>query len=240
MFKDLLKIQKSVYQGEAVSLFRVDTSIRTEGSVTREVADSFEQAWHENHPGSGVVRRDLGAEPISGELWATAALAGRTPADQRTAEQVQALAKTSALLDQLVEADAVLVTAPLYNFGVAPNLKLWIDTLITDPRIGPPGVDGVLKDKPLVLVIARGGGYGAGTPREGWDHGTPWLLRIFGDVFGMDVHVIEAELTLAHVNPAMEALRDKADQNRADANEAAREHALNLADEIKSLASAAA
>ena len=215
-----------------MSLSRVDTSIRTEGSVTREVADSFEQAWRKSHPSSDVVRRDLGAEPISGELWATAAVAGRTPADQRTTEQVRALAETSTLAQQLVDADTVLVTAPLYNFGVAPNLKLWIDTLITDPRIGPPGVDGVLKDKPLVLVVARGGGYGPGTPRDGWDHGTPWLLRIFGDVFGMAVHVIEAELTLAHVNPAMEALRDKADQNRIDANDAAREYARRLANDI--------
>jgi FMN-dependent NADH-azoreductase len=223
-----------------VSLFRVDTSIRSEGSVTREVADSFEQTWRETHPDATVVVRDLGIEPISGELWATAALAGRTPADARTPEQAQALTESSALLQQLVDADTVLVTAPLYNFGVAPNLKLWIDTLITDPRIGPPGVDGILKDKPLVLVVARGGGYGPGTPREGWDHGTPWLLRIFGDVFGMDVQVVEVELTLAHVNPAMEALRDKADQNRANANAVAREYAAQLASEIAASESQAA
>ena len=46
-----------------------------------------------------------------------------------------------------------------------------------------------------------------GTPKEGWDHSTPYLQRIFGEVFGMDVHLVEAELTLADVVPAMEALR---------------------------------
>ena len=48
----------------------------------------------------------------------------------------------------------------------------------------------------------RGGGYGAGTPREGWDHATPYLLRILGDVWGADVTLVEAELTLADVVPA--------------------------------------
>ncbi len=47
----------------------------------------------------------------------------------------------------------------------------------------------------------RGGGYGAGTPREGWDHATPYLLRILGDVWGADVTLVEAELTLADVVP---------------------------------------
>jgi FMN-dependent NADH-azoreductase len=70
-------------------------------------------------------------------------------------------------------------------------------------------------------VIARGGGYGAGTPREGWDHATPYLLRIFGDVFGADVTLVAAELTLADVTPAMADFRDLAKANREAAHELA-------------------
>jgi FMN-dependent NADH-azoreductase len=44
-----------------MTLLRVDSSIRTEGSVSREVADSLEEAWSRHHPGP-VVRRDLGRE----------------------------------------------------------------------------------------------------------------------------------------------------------------------------------
>ena len=51
-------------------------------------------------------------------------------------------------------------------------------------------------------MIARGGGYGPGTPRAGWDHATPYLQQIFGAVFGADLTVVEAELTLASVVPA--------------------------------------
>ena len=67
----------------------------------------------------------------------------------------------------------------------------------------------------------RGGGYGAGTPREGWDHATPYLLRILGDVWGADVTLVEAELTLADVVPAMAELRDAAAASRGEAREKA-------------------
>ncbi|MGH3589013.1 MAG: flavodoxin family protein, partial [Pseudonocardia sp.] len=74
-----------------------------------------------------------------------------------------------------------------------------------------------LRGRPVTLAIARGGGYGPGTPREGWDHATPYLERIFGDVFGGDVTAVAAELTLADVKPEMADLRGLAAQSRARA-----------------------
>ncbi|MEU9169056.1 hypothetical protein AB0D34_14845 [Streptomyces sp. NPDC048420] len=38
-----------------------------------------------------------------------------------------------------------------------------------------PGELGALKGKPAVLTLSRGGGYGPGTPKEGWGHATPYL-----------------------------------------------------------------
>jgi FMN-dependent NADH-azoreductase len=150
-----------------------------------------------------------------------------TPLDERTPEQAAAVALAAELADELLGADGAVVAAPLYNFGVSQHLKTWIDLLITDPRLAPGQQP--LAGCPLVLVVARGGGYGKGTPREGWDHGTPWLLRIFGDVFGMDVQLISAELTLADVNPAMAGLRDLAAQSRRDAHALAEAAGRDLA-----------
>jgi FMN-dependent NADH-azoreductase len=107
-------------------------------------------------------------------------------------------------------------------------VKTWIDLLFIDPRLAP-GTDPLLPGRPGVLVASRGGGYGPGTPREGWDHSTPWLRRIFSDVFGMDLRVVEAELTLAFVNPAMASLRGLAEQSRRSAHEAAAEHGRDIA-----------
>ena len=66
---------------------------------------------------------------------------------------------------------------------------------------------------------ARGGGYGPGTPREGWDHATPYLRRIFEDVFRVELTIVECELTLADVTPAMAELRETAATLRVRANE---------------------
>lgn len=188
-----------------MSLFRLDSSIRTEGSVSREVADTVEQTWLEQHPGRTVVRRDVGREPLPADLWTTAMGAGATPEADRTPEQRAAVALVGELADEVVAADALVIGSPLYNFGIAAHLKTWVDVLITDPRFAPGNQP--LAGRPVALVVSRGGGYGPGTPREGWDHGTGWLVRILGDVWGGDVTVIEAELTLADTVPAMAELR---------------------------------
>src|SRR5215212_604160 len=210
----------------SMTLLRVDSSIRTEGSVSREVADSLEEAWSRQHPGP-VVRRDLGRDPLPAEAWAAAVTAGYTPEAARTPQQRAAVAFAAGLADEVLAADAIVVASPLYNFGVPQHLKTWIDLLITDPRLGPGTTP--LAGQPLALVIARGGGYGPGTPRAGWDHSTPYLLQIFGAVFGADVTVVEAELTLASVVPAMASLVPEADRLRVRAHELAAETGRALA-----------
>jgi FMN-dependent NADH-azoreductase len=200
-----------------MSLFRLDSSIRTEGSVSREVTDTVEQTWAAAHPGELVVRRDLVRGPLPADLWTTSLGAGMTPEAERTPEQRKALDLVRELADEVVAADALVIGSPLYNFGIAAHLKSWADVLITEPRFAPGTQP--LAGKPVALVVSRGGGYGPGTPREGWDHGTGWLIRILGDVWGGDVTCIEAELTLADTVPAMAELRPLAAQVRAQAHE---------------------
>lgn len=212
-----------------MTLFRLDTSIRREGSVSREVADTVQRAWAEHHPHDSVVHRDLGSSPLAPDAWVLAVSAGALPEDDRTPEQRAAVTLASNLGDELLAADAILIATPLYNYGIAAHLKNWIDLLLTDPRF----MEKPLTGKPVTLVIARGGGYGPGTPREGWDHATPYLQRMFGEYFGGDVTVVVAELTLADVVPAMADLRDAASASRAEAlrlaEVAGREHARLMA-----------
>jgi Acyl carrier protein phosphodiesterase len=202
-----------------MTLFRLDSSIRQDGSVSRELADTLEGAWTEQHPDATVVHRDLTSAPLPAAAWPAAVSAGMTPDDERTQAQRDAVALAATLADELLAADAAVIATPLYNFGLSQHLKTWIDLLITDPRFAPGTTP--LAGRPLTLVVARGGGYGAGSPREGWDHATPYLLRIFSDVFGADVTLVEAELTLADVVPAMVELRPIAEASRAQAHELA-------------------
>lgn len=82
------------------SLLRVDASIRREGSVTRSVADSFEQSWLATHPGSQVVRRDVGVTPPAylNEVEHTAMF---VPPEVRSPEMVAAQAGAAVLADEL-------------------------------------------------------------------------------------------------------------------------------------------
>ncbi|MQA36194.1 NAD(P)H-dependent oxidoreductase, partial [Modestobacter roseus] len=145
------------------------------------------------------------------------------PADQRTPEQADALALAATLTDELVDAEALLLAVPLYNFGVSQHVKTWVDLVITDPRMGPRA-EPPLAGKPAVLAVVRGGNYSAGTPREGWDHATAWLRRILADVWQLDLRVVEREFTLVGVNPALDAFTDLAAELKATAEHEAAEH----------------
>ena len=210
-----------------MSLFRLDASIRVDGSHSREIADIVEQEWREGHPDADVVSRHVGTQPVPATAWANAVNAAYTPEDQRTPEQREAVALATTLVDELVAADALLFAVPLYNFGVSQHFKTWADVVITDPRMAA-GVEPAIAGKPAVLVTVRGGSYAAGTPREGWDHSTAWIKRILSDVWKLDLRVVESEFTLAGVAPGLEQFKDLADQLRAQAELDAHKHGREL------------
>ena len=211
-----------------MSLFRLDASIRVDGSHSREIADLVEAEWATTHPGDSVFRRHVGTDPVPAGAWATAVGAAYTPETERTLEQRSAVAQAAAEVDALVAADALLFAVPLYNFGVSQHFKTWVDLAITDPRLAP-GTTPAIAGKPAVLVTVRGGSYAAGTPREGWDHATGWMRRILADVWQLDLTVVESEFTLVGVNPALDQFADLAAELRRKAEQDARDHGRTLA-----------
>jgi FMN-dependent NADH-azoreductase len=210
-----------------MSLFRLDASIRVDGSHSREIADIVEQEWLAGHAGEQVIRRHLGTEPVGATTWASAVNASYLPEVERSAGQTAAAAEAARAVDQLVSADALLFAVPLYNFGVSQHFKTWVDLVITDPRMAA-GAQPATAGKPAVLVTVRGGSYAAGTPREGWDHATGWMRRILADVWQLDLSVVESEFTLVGVNPALDQFKDLADELRRQAEDRAREHGRSL------------
>ena len=200
-----------------MTLFRLDASILPTASASAEIADVVEAKWTAAHPGEKVVRRHLGTDPLPAHTWANATIAGFTPESEHTPAQREALAHARDLVEELTSADVVILAVPLYNFGVSQHFKTWVDLVIAGAGPTTP----VLKGTPTVLATVRGGGYGPGTPREGWDHSTPYLRRILADVWEADLTVIERELTLAATTPGMESLRDLATELRTRALEEA-------------------
>jgi FMN-dependent NADH-azoreductase len=203
-----------------MSLFRLDASINPANSASRAIADIVESEWLAGHPGGTVVRRNLGTEPLAADAWTNALRANWTPEGERTREQNAAIALAAGLAEELRAADAVLLAVPLYNFGIPQHVKTWIDVVLA----GATSADEkLLAGKPAVLVVVRGGAYGAGTPREGWDHSTGYLRRILADVWGADLTIVEREFTLVGVNPALDEFKELADQFKDAAHAAAAE-----------------
>ena len=208
------------------TLYRVDSSIQGDRSVTREIADTFERAWRSAVAAPVVHRRDLLTTPLSPATWIDALTARDTA--ERTHAQQYAVDLAAELADEILAADAVVIGAPLYNWGPSGHIKCWIDMLWSDPRFAPRTYP--LTGKPIALVVSRGGGASPGAPQEGWDHSAPYLLRTFGpEVFGGDVTLIETELTLADHSPAMAHLREQAAELRTQSHALAERAGAELA-----------
>lgn len=208
-----------------MSLFRLDASIIPATSQSRALADRVESEWTLAHPDSVVTRRDIGTDPLSSTLWRDVVTSGFTAEADLTPVQRTARDTATALADELIEAEAILLAIPLYNWGVAAHVKAWYDVTYTDERIK----SGALKDKPVVLATVLGGNYNPGTPKEGWDHSTPWLRRVIEEVWGADLLVVQRQFTLVGVNPALDQFKDVADEIKKASEQLASEHGRALA-----------
>ncbi|WP_166982896.1 FMN-dependent NADH-azoreductase [Paramicrobacterium fandaimingii] len=208
-----------------MSLFRLDASIMPAASQSRALADLVEAEWSAEHPDSVVTRRDIGSNPLPSTLWRDVVTSGFVAEGERSPAQLDARAQATEIADELINADALLLAVPLYNWGVAAHVKSWYDVAYADPRIA----EGALKGKPAVLTTVLGGNYNPGTPKEGWDHSTPWLERVLGEVWGTDLLVVQRPFTLVGVNPAMDQFAEQAAEIKAGAEQLAIEYGRAIA-----------
>lgn len=137
-------------------ILRVDSSMRTEGSVSRNLADKLVERLSDGS--TQVTERDLanGIELIN-ENWIGSNFTD--PAD-RSDEQKTTLAISDELVDELRAADTVVITAPVYNFHVPAALKAWIDMVARARetfRYTEEGPVGLLTGKKVYVVMTSGG-----------------------------------------------------------------------------------
>uniref|UniRef100_A0A942T064 FMN dependent NADH:quinone oxidoreductase n=1 Tax=Neobacillus citreus TaxID=2833578 RepID=A0A942T064_9BACI len=200
------------------TLLHIDSSADLAHSRSRALTAAFADAWRARGPEYTVVRRDLHTDPLphletSALHWKAA---DRTD-DEVVAPQADQLRQE--VIDELLGADVVVVGAPLYNYTVPSTLKAWIDRVHVPGVLAPaePGDVQPLAGRPVVTVVSRGATYDAGTPTEGWDHGSPVLQLILGTALGMRVYPITVSATLADRLPALAPLAEHAAAEFADA-----------------------
>ncbi len=146
-------------------------------------------------PGARAIERDLFATPpaLVDRDFTAAILA--SPPDFG----VPALAASEALIAELEACDALVIGTPMNNYTVPATLKAWIDQIVRIHRTfrsTPQGKVGILRDRPVYVVIASGGYFSGpspnGTPAQP-DFLTPYLRAIFGTIGITDLHFITLE-----------------------------------------------
>ena len=137
-------------------ILRVDSSMRTEGSVSRNLADKLIERLSDSN--TQITERDLanGIELINEHLIGS----NFTDPSDRSDEQKTSLATSDQLVNELRAADTVVITAPVYNFHVPAALKAWIDMVARARetfRYTEEGPVGLLTGKKVYVVMTSGG-----------------------------------------------------------------------------------
>lgn len=178
-------------------LLRIDASARTTDSHSRTLADEVQSQWQAANPGGDVLLRDLARDPI-GPIENDTIVGYYTPAEQMTAELRTATAQSDLLIAELMEADALLISSPMYNFSVPAVLKAWIDQVV---RIGQTFVftddgnlKGVVTGKPAYITTAIGAQF-SGTPLESMDFLRPYLKTLLGFIGFEQIEIFSLEST---------------------------------------------
>lgn len=163
-------------------LLHLDSSALGAGSVTRELTAAIVARWQDTVPGLDVAYRDLDAQPLP---HLTGPVLGK--ADPAVA------AESECVLQQFLDADVVVVGAPMYNFGIPSTLKAWIDRIAVAGRTfryteqGPEGLAG---GKRVIVASGRGGAYGDASPA---DFQEAYLRQVFGFLGVRDLEFVRAE-----------------------------------------------
>lgn len=118
-----------------------------------------------------------------------------TPAESMSPELLEAVKHSDNAIQELFDADIIIIDTPMYNFGIPSTLKAWIDHI---SRAGKTfkytatGAEGLLKNKKAYLAIASGSVFSEGAWKA-YDFTEPYLRAIFGFLGITDITVFRVE-----------------------------------------------
>lgn len=185
-------------------VLELSSSGRSSGSITRALSADLMAALEDRYEDVQMTRRDLSAGmPFIDEAWIEANF---TADEDRTEMHFKALAFSDELVDELKNADALVIGVPVYNFSISASLKAWIDMIArarSTFKYTAEGPVGLLTGKKAYLVVATGG-VAVGSPM---DFATPYLRHALSFVGITDVEIIAAEGVNSNKDEAMDRAR---------------------------------
>ena len=158
-----------------MTILHIDASINGENSASRAISRSIVDQLTIERGGADVIYRDLAAEPLPHLT-------------------LDAFAETS-VLDEFLDADTVVIGAPMYNFTLPTQLKAWIDRIVIAGRTfrySENGPEGLATGKRVIVALARGGFYAQGSPASALEHLESYLRGLFNFI-GIDPEFVAAD-----------------------------------------------
>jgi FMN-dependent NADH-azoreductase len=190
-------------------------------SASRQVAHAFVEAWKTKHPEAVVDELsvwDIDLPAFDGPVLEAkyAGIEGRSLDEHQAA----AWRTVQALADRFRQADVIVFSVPMWNFGIPYRLKHLIDVISQKDVLftfDENGLNGLLGGRTVVTVAARGVQLGADFPPEQYNFQSTYMAMWAHMVGITDVHTVEVEKTL--FGPEQDVA----------SREAASEHARELA-----------
>ena len=158
-----------------MTILHLDSSINGENSASRAISRSTVDRLKSRGRADAIVYRDLAADPLPHLT-------------------LDAFADTS-VLDEFLAADTIVIGAPMYNFTLPTQLKAWLDRILVAGRTfrytaeGPEGLAG---GRRVIVALARGGIYDAGSPAAALEHLESYLRGVFNFI-GIDPEFVAAD-----------------------------------------------
>jgi FMN-dependent NADH-azoreductase len=158
-----------------VTILHIDSSITGGNSVSRQLTSAIVDKLSRANPAARVIHRDLASQPL----------------DHLTLEDFA----DSSTLEEFLAADTVVIGAPMYNFTLPSQLKAWIDRILVAGqtfRYTANGPEGLAGGKRVIVAMARGGMYDAGSPASALEHLESYLRGVF-DFIGISPEFVAAD-----------------------------------------------
>lgn len=180
-----------------MKLLHIDTSMKTADSVSRKMSAAAVERLRREVPDLLVQARDLAAQPL-GDLTERVFSVHARGAEIRDLDQAElsAIAESGKVLEEFLASDVIVMGVAFYNFTVPSALKAWIDRIVVAGKTfsyGASGAVGLARGKRVIVLLARGGVYGEGSPNARHEHAETYLRSIFSVIGIDDLEVIVAE-----------------------------------------------
>ncbi|QEC77518.1 FMN-dependent NADH-azoreductase [Mucilaginibacter ginsenosidivorax] len=175
-------------------ILHIISSPRGAASLSIQLGNAIIKQLIGKYPGSIVHENNLVNEQFP-HLEEAQIASFFTPAQSRTPENILAAKHSDDAIDEIREADIIVIGAPVYNFGIPSALKAWIDHIVRSGvtfKYDQNGAAGLINGKKIYIAMASGGIYSDG-PMKPFDFVEPYLKHIFSFIGISDITVFRVE-----------------------------------------------